>query len=318
MAHGISELGNGGSVRGSRGAEAASRRAEDTIRAANEELRLRTGDQLGVPIAVLVDQRDAAYRQLEAARQEGDERDRAVIAEHDAFITFLMEDHESQLRQVADQLDRAREELGRERALRALEDSATESEPDDPRRQIASLQRELEAAYAEIDETRADTAHLQAQRDDALRAGDDVQVHACARVEAALDQAFQLQTDLDAANRLLEDERDAARDASLAAARELDAVRRELDVRNVEVRQLRDRPAELTEEAPGGVPPPPTATQELQAARDEVQRLRQRLIDNRRELSRMSRELQLARATKPNHARSVVPAGLHVVPGSGR
>jgi hypothetical protein len=317
MTQDLSEFRDSGIVFRGRAAEAASRRAEDAIRSANEELRRRTGDLLGVPIAVLVDQRDAALRQLGDAQREGEERERAVIAEHDAFITFLMEEQEKQLGQVSDQLDRAREELGRQRALGAPEEIAPESAAGDPRRKIASLQHELEVAYAEIDDTRVDAARLQAERDDAIRAIDDARVQAYVQVEAAGDEAFQLQLDLDAANRLLEDERDAARDASLTAADALADVRRELDDRNAEVRQLRDRLAERTDETRASAPPPSAAAQELHAARDEAQRLRKQLIDTRRELSRVGRELQLARGAHAKVGR-VTPAGLDFVPGSGR
>src|SRR5690606_37830260 len=42
---------------------------EDTIRTANTDLQLRSGEHLTLPLTIAVEQRDAAYRQLQVERE---------------------------------------------------------------------------------------------------------------------------------------------------------------------------------------------------------------------------------------------------------
>jgi uncharacterized coiled-coil DUF342 family protein len=123
---------------------------------------------------------------------------------------------------------------------------------------------------------------------------DDVRLVLQQEVDTARDEAFAIQTKLDEGNRLLEDARDQARDEAFRFTEELDELRREHDERLAEVRRLRERLAQLTDGARASLPPPPAAAAELDASRTDNQLLRKQLIDAKRELSRVSRELELS------------------------
>ena len=96
-------------------------------------------------------------------------------------------------------------------------------------------------ANAEIDETRADALRLQEERDEAIRATDDLRLDLMSQLEGAKDDAFQLETRLDETNRLLEDTCDEKRDDTLRLTEELVELRREFDAQSEEVRRLRAR-----------------------------------------------------------------------------
>lgn len=270
--------------------------ALDAIRKANAELSERSADQLELPIKVLVEQRDAALRALAEAQATAQEAREKLVIEQDSFITFLMGEHEqkqaelkaefaAQIRSL--QLQKA---VGQSQQLPAVSPAPPGSEPN----ASSKLQQLLEAAYAEIDDTRADAARLQDERDEAIRSIDDIKLEAYSEVEKARDEAFKIQTELDETNRLLEDARDASRDRTLEFAEELDQARRALDDRNDEVRRLRSRLSVLTQEAQHSRPPPPPASSDLLQAREEAQTLRRQLIEAKREVSRLARELSLA------------------------
>jgi uncharacterized membrane protein len=93
------------------------------------------------------------------------------------------------------------------------------------RRQLRS---ELDAANAEVDETRADAIRLQGERDDALRDADDVRLNIASEVAAARDAEIQVQGRLDEALRLVDDGRDQASEEQWRLIEELDDVHREL------------------------------------------------------------------------------------------
>lgn len=271
------------------------------IRAANQQLLDKTADRFALPIAVLIDQRDEALHQNEALRQHARGERAALLAEQDQFITFLMTDHEAKLVKLTEELKSAREALTRQRALEGPLDDSSASLGDmtDGSLEIARLKDLLEAAYAEADETRADAARLQAELDDAVRAADDVRLAVQLDVDAARDDAFRIQTQLDETNRLLEDARDQARDEAFRFTEELDEARRTLDERVAEVRRLRERLSTLDAAPRNSLPPPvPPGSLELDAARADNQLLRKQLIESKRELSRVSRELELSGARR--------------------
>jgi chromosome segregation ATPase len=165
-------------------------------------------------------------------------------------------------------------------------------------KQVESLKQLLEAAQAEVEDTRADAVRLQEERDDAIRATDDLRLELVGDVETARDETFELQTQLDETHRQLEDVRDEARDEAYRASEEKSELQRELDERTDEVRRLRARLANLTTEIRPSQPPPPAALKQLEAARAENQTLRKQLIDAKRELSRASREAGMSRTSR--------------------
>jgi hypothetical protein len=270
------------------------------IRAANQQLLDKTADRFALPIAVLIDQRDEALHQNEALRLHARGERAALLAEQDQFITFLMTDHEAKLVKLTEELKSAREALTRQRALEGtLDDSSALGDMTDGSLEIARLKDLLEAAYAEADETRADAARLQAELDEAVRAADDVRLAVQLDVDAARDDAFRIQTQLDETNRLLEDARDQARDEAFRFTEELDEARRTLDERVAEVRRLRERLSTLDAAPRNSLPPPvPAGSLDLDAARADNQLLRKQLIESKRELSRVSRELELSGARR--------------------
>jgi len=286
--------------------------SEALIRAHNQELSERTRDLLALPLVVLTEQRDAALRLLASAQERAEQERRQLIAEQDRFITFLMADHEGKLAELRQRLESTMGELERHKAFMGL-DAAGGLAPDSglepsAQQQLEALKQALDAASAEIEETRADATRLQEERDDAIRAIDDTRVELLGEVEAARDEAFRLETQLDELNRLLEDARDQARDEACRYNEELSDARRELDERNEEVRRLRARLASTSEDAKPSHAPPPATASELEKARLEAQQLRQQLIDTKREVLRLSRELELAKSTRANGPRSIALA----------
>jgi hypothetical protein len=276
--------------------------AQAAIRAANQSLLDKSGNRFELPIAILIDQRDEALQQNEALRQHARGERMALIAEQDQFITFLMTDHEAKLVKLSEELKSTREALARQRSLEGPPVGSAGSasgEVADGGLEIARLKDLLEAAYAEADETRSDAARLQAELDDAVRAADDVRLEIQLEVDAARDDAFRIQSQLDETNRLLEDARDQARDEAFRFNEELDDARRTLDERLAEVRRLRQRLSELDAAPRNSLPPPPPPSSlELEAARADGQLLRKQLIEAKRELSRVTRELELAGARR--------------------
>lgn len=270
--------------------------AEALIRVANEQLLAKTAERLNLPIAILIEQRDEALRQGEVLREHARGERAALIAEQDQFITFLMSDHEVKLLKLTEELKSTRDALARQRSLTGpSRDAVSQSqgaENFEAQPEVSRIRDLLEAAYAEAEETRADAARLQAELDDAVREVDDVRLELRAEVEAARDESFAIQSQLDETNRLLEDARDQARDEAYRFTEDLSETRRELDERVAEVRRLRQRLTEL-DVTRNSLPPPPAATADLDAARADNQLLRKQLIDAKRELSRVARELEL-------------------------
>ena len=236
---------------------------EATIRAHNQQLTERAGNLFELPLVVLTEQRDHALRRLAGAQERMVEQRRRLVAEQDKFISFLMTEHEAKLRELKGDCARLRVELEASRggsetghtrqvmdswdgwndsapiAIDVTLDVAPEGAPLEPK--LHSLEQALAAANNEIDETRADALRLQEERDDAIRATDDVRLELLSELEGARDEAFQLETQLDEAHRLLEDSRDQARDEVLRLTEELADLRAELDVQNAEVGRLRSR-----------------------------------------------------------------------------
>jgi uncharacterized membrane protein len=95
-------------------------------------------------------------------------------------------------------------------------------------RERRQLRSELDAANAEVDETRADAIRLQKERDDALRDADDVRLHVAPEVAAARDAEIQVQGQLDEALRMVDDGRDQASEEQWRLIEELDALHLEL------------------------------------------------------------------------------------------
>jgi hypothetical protein len=276
---------------------------EAAIRAANQELQRRTGNAFDLPLTVLVEQRNQALRAAQSAREQAFQLRRTTVEEQDRFIAFLMADHERQVAELQRELRRANEGLERRRSLEPVpivavgamgDERVSVASPGAAEAQIASLQERLQAAYSEVDDTRADAARLQEERDEAIREISDVRFDCQKQVELARDEAAQLQWQLDEAQRRLEDAGDRARDEACALSEQIDEKHRELDERNAEVRSLRARLTTLDEEIQSR--PPPAAAIELENARKEAQLLRKSLIDAKREASRAKNELDSVRA----------------------
>jgi chromosome segregation ATPase len=278
--------------------------AEEAIRVANAELQRRAGSALELPFSVLVEQRDQALRAAESAREQAGNVRREMVEEEDRFIAFLMADHERQLAELQRELASLREGAERRRSLepvRIVSVTSTSGSQPPPalgltmtEHQIASLQERLQAAYAEVDDTRADAVRLQEERDEAVREISDVRFECQKQVDAARDEAVQLQWQLDDAERRLLDAADEARDEACTLSEQIDEVRRELDERNAEVRSLRARLATLDQAMLSR--PPPAAALELENARKEAQLLRKSLIEAKRDASRLKNELDAVRA----------------------
>ncbi|HEY8944089.1 MAG TPA: hypothetical protein VIM73_07500 [Polyangiaceae bacterium] len=274
---------------------------DDAVRAANRDLEARAGNALNTVVAVLAEQRDRALRSASTVQAQLQAQRDAMAAEQDRFIAFLMADHEKQLGELQKKLAATKAELERRRALEPILPVATNAAVEHAsesalreslaaaERQITSLQELLQAAYAEVDDTRADAARLQEERDDAIRKIEEARVEFATELDAVRTEANELQWQLDAAQRRLEDTRDEAREEAHRLIEEMDEMRRQLDARNLEIWQLRTRLSELDTQL--NSQPPPSASSELVSARYEAQLLRKQLIDAKREQARVRDEL---------------------------
>jgi chromosome segregation ATPase len=294
----------------------AQARALAAIATHNQEFRIKCDSLLSVPLALLVEQRDRALFALEEARL-GLENDRStLIAEQDTFIAFLMEDHQKQLAALDQQLSQAKLALERQAILAPAIHAPLATGGDAELREslaraeehIAALREQLENAYREVDESRSDGWRLQEERDEAVRTTDDLRIELLNQLDATRDEAARLQLALDEANRALEDTRDEAREEASRLIEELDSVRNECDERRAEVVRLRERLENQQSDYRASVPPPPPQSDELELARAEAKVVRKQLIDSKRELSRLTRELDLARAQRAPLYR-VTPTG---------
>lgn len=276
---------------------------EAEIRAANLEFGQRVGRALELPLTLLTAQRDAAIRAAHEARVQAEQERASMLEEQDLFIAFLMTEHDTELAETRHRLQASHAELERCRALAAAQtpvaavsDSSAKQALRAAEEQLAALRESLRAAYAETDEARGESSRVQAERDEAVAESNDLKFECRKQVEAAQDEVTRLTWQLDEARRKLEDARDQARDEAYRLTELLTEVRRELDERNEEVRRLRACMTELDQEILSR--PPPAAAVELEGARREVQALRHRLIDAKRDQSRLAHELELSRARR--------------------
>jgi uncharacterized coiled-coil DUF342 family protein len=281
--------------------------ADEHIQASNQELIDRAREMLKLPIVVLTEQRDNALRRLAGAERRSEARRLQLVAEQDKFISFLMSEQEQKVAELEHALQSTHQEALQKQSLARSIVSAgplPSAAGADTQlvEQIEALQQALDAATAEVEETRVDASRLQEERDEAIRAIDDAHIELMSEVESARDDCFQLETRLDEAQRLLEDARDQARDEADRFNEELSEARRELDERNEEVRRLRARVASHVTETMTSRPPPPPADKELERARSEAQRLRQQVIATKRDLARVTHELEAQKAA-PRTAR---------------
>jgi chromosome segregation ATPase len=278
--------------------------ADAEIRAANQELELRVGSKLELPITLLFEQRNRALRIAQVAREQAQHRIEAMTEEQDRFIAFLMSDYESQVADMERRIRKAEEALERERKLvpKNLRLASTLVGTDDHLRgelnfaeeRILELQEALEDAYREVDETRREVAQMEQERDDAIAEASDLRLAKHRALEAAQDEVARLTWQLDDARRRLEEERDDAREQAYRHNEQLSEIQRELDERNEQVHRLGAYVAELDHEV--SCRPPPSAAAELEAARYEVHELRRQVIHARREQSRLDHELETARS----------------------
>src|SRR6188508_1181723 len=162
-----------------------------TIQAHNQQLIERAGGLFELPLVVLTEQRDHALRRLASVKERALEQRRRLVAEQDEFITSLMTEHEAKLQGLRDECERLRAALTATLHARRPETAELALDTDEgvPSR-LDSLEQALEAANAEIDETRADALRLQEERDEAIRANDDLRLELMNQLESARDEAF--------------------------------------------------------------------------------------------------------------------------------
>ncbi len=282
-------------------------RALATIANLNQEFRLKTDELLSLPLGVLVEQRDSAIFAL-AETELALERQRAALQdEQDHFISSMMEDHQKELAALEQQLSQAKEAKERQAALTPVihtplatnGDSALKKSLTQAEEHIKSLQDQLENAYREVDESRADAWRLQEERDEAVRTTDEIRNELLNDLDAARDESTKYQLALEEANRAIQDARDEAREETSRMLEEVETARRECDERRAEVVRLRERLENAQTDYRASQPPPPPQNDELELARTEAKVVRKQLIDTKRELSRVTRELELARAQRP-------------------
>jgi predicted NUDIX family NTP pyrophosphohydrolase len=253
--------------------------AEAEIEAANRELGQTVGSVLRRPFAMLSAQRDSAIRAAHEARAQAERERAAMLQQEDRFIALLMSEHERELAELRRKLQGACAQPEPSRALGSAE-APLASNPD----------------RSEADQARAELARVRAELDQAIADSNDLRLEYRKQVESAQDEVSRLSWQLDEARRGLEDARDEARDEVHRLSELLAEMRRELDERNEELRRLRACMTELDQQIQSR--PPPAAAVELEGARRELDSLRHRFIDVKREQSRLAHELELSRARR--------------------
>lgn len=200
---------------------------------ANAELDARTAEHLAHPLQVLFAQRDRALVALaeEQAKRRQLEADIQLRAAANAASTqnLLAEAAAAQKLEHEAELSRVRDEL-------------------------VTLQAQIDAAQVEVDETRLEAIKLQEERDDAIRATDDVRLEMSGEMEAALRKTEDMQLQLDHVRRLWEDDQE-------RSATELDAVNERL---TEALGQLAEARAALAQSIPAG------QVAQLQAQNEEL------------------------------------------------
>lgn len=224
----------------------------DRLQRANREFSARVDSGVDVPINVLIEQRDSALRELTETQQRSQQAQQRLVAGHERYIGFLMEEQLAVLSHLRKQLSAREEDLRRlgEHSPTPLTVAATElgeSAPSVNPSELEELQARLAAAFAEVDEARLVAARLQEELDEAIRASDDVRHELQADLDAARDETFELQRKLDATLTALDDARDAGRDEAVRLNEELDEVQRQLDERTNEMRRAREHLAAMSE-----------------------------------------------------------------------
>ncbi len=183
---------------------------EDAIREANTDLQRRSGDNLALPLAIAVEQRDEAYQQLQLERQGWQTQHQTMVG-----------NHATELRERETTLDQLRQQLrDSERELASLRD--------DPKTVIGvgpvstrmaalqphdsgehRLQTSLESAWQDVQDLRARLSQTELERDDAIREGDDMRIEVYSKLATVRDEAIDLETRLVESQRSLADRHEA-------------------------------------------------------------------------------------------------------------
>jgi DNA repair exonuclease SbcCD ATPase subunit len=237
-------------------AEAAESRFNRGFRSASETVkREEVGpaihaadtDQEELGTGGLIEQRDRALRLLEQAHAGARQRIEALVADHERQIASMIARHQEGLDALRAELDGLRHgRRSRPDSTRGVSatggvptprvpllvplDGEGGSRAEELERENRELYEQLDVANAEIEETRADAVRLQSERDDALRANDDLRLQLLSELEAARDENIHVQAQLDEAWRTIEDNRDQAREEQYRLIEELDALHQELGV----------------------------------------------------------------------------------------
>ncbi len=275
------------------------------IAKANQEFRIKTDSLMSVPLALLVEQRDRALIELEETKASIASDRAKLVAEQDSFIAFLTEDQQRALATLEQQLSQAKVALERQQVLTPIihtplaagGESELRTALDQAEEHIATLREQLENAFRDVDESRNDGWRLQEERDEAIRMTDELRGELMGQLDAAREEATRLQLALDEALRATEDARDEARENASRVLEEVESLRTELDERRSEVTRLRERLESASDYRPSR-PPPPLAEDELERARAEAKVVRKQLIDAKRDIAKLTRELELARAQR--------------------
>jgi chromosome segregation ATPase len=279
--------------------------AEAEIDAANWEFGHKVSSTLESPLALLAIQRDCAIRAAHEARARA-ERERAAMAQQqDRFIAMLMAEHERELAETRRNSSAHAEPEPRQTLAVSNTPVGSSAQPGETaarrvlrsaEERIAALRDNLCAANTEADQVRAEVARVRAERDQAVADCNDLKFEYQKQLESAQDEVSRLTWQLDEARRRLDETRDEARDEAHRLSELLTEMRRELDERNEQVHGLRARLSELDLEMHSR--PPPAAVVELEGARRELESLRHRFVDAKREQSRLAHELELSRARR--------------------
>ena len=208
----------------------------EAIRAANLDLERQSNGYMSVPLAVAIEQRNLALRELCQERAAFEERRSAELATLQVRVReqdSVLEQLRHQLRDAERELEHLRDDtkttIGIGRVSQAAPSSArTLDSGEHSFGAPGSLQSALESAWQDVQDARARISKLEEERDAAVRELDEVRLEVYAKLEIAQDEVIELQTHVDDLRRTFDDARDEWESENFRLKTEVDEARQAL------------------------------------------------------------------------------------------
>jgi hypothetical protein len=220
----------------------ASQTVAQALRVANTEFEERVGDRLELPLGILLNQRDRALRDLGEMHSQIEQQRLAFIAEHEQRVAQLMESHRFEVAQLRYAFAAQQAEAAQQQAA-TLQSALEAPTPEAPRVEEASevsgfsaLQALVIQLKSELEEVSGDLKRTQSERAEELTAQAELRREFLAEIQAlkqeaqaARNEALDLQTRLDNAERALNDEKEHGEHEAAGLRERIDELHIKLD-----------------------------------------------------------------------------------------